>query len=1444
MPRLESCPAPDKWLAFLVGKLHVSESDLMVEHLQDCPVCMSQIDGLDEASDAIVRTLRRSPVRDEFMIEEECQHALAASRRMLTSDECGLGRLRDYQLRKKLGQGGMGAVYEAYHTHLNRNVAIKILPPEKMRSAQAISRFKREMQAIGKLDHANIVRAQDAGEEDGQHFLVMERIDGFDLSAIAKHEGSLRVADVCEIARQTAEALQYAHDNGLVHRDIKPSNLMLTVDGQVKILDLGLALLHGDLPDTHDLTSDGQVMGTLDYMAPEQLGDSHAVDHRADIYSLGATLYRLLTGCAPYGDKRFNTPTKKLMAIATKPFKPIQDFRNDVPPKLVTMLDRMMAKDPDERFPMMAEVAKMVALMANGSDLAKLVQGTEAKAEIGKSAAESSTFDEQEAPKIDTAPYRQVTGSKPLVKPAKAQRKPPIHWIAVATLVFVAMFIAYQILLTIRDRDGQVLTTVEAPQDATIAISQTSTDEPLSNNSLKPPTNGPAMSPKVAGDWLAYGLVAHWTFDDNNPNVARDSSGNGHDGRVFSGEKESPVIRSTDVPPTSQGKGSSLLLVGKQERLVVPHDEDLNIDGSLTITTWINIDASENFVVEFIRKNRRNADHLYERGYLLNTNSRMVTLGLNYSIFETAIPQHMNLADRQWHHVASRWDGKAWTVFFDGQMYASGEWLGNILTNEEPLMIGSVPHGFGVTRLIDDVRIYRRALSDEDIRRLANLKNDGEIPFDAVASEFETTESMSPMALVTRPAKIDGVKSWSIETVVPRGHSNTRSIGGPAISPDGTVAAIATDEGVVRIYDTRTGDEIHAWLGHSTHGSWGAIGWSFDQKYLATAANDGTGHGHDRVYVWEYPSGRVLQTLDLDPAMSFAWSPNQHQMAIWSKSLLLWEPGGALTRVDNASPNSPINKLAWSPDGRLLALGGEDSRIWIWNFDAQRIEKILEPPVSPEAKARLEAISWSPDSHYLAARSSWPDHAVRIWNVDDGTIANTIDEVVEGNPAWSPDGQMIATFDHRNENVAVIRDATIRGKEFKRIHLDTQDTCTAFDWSPDGNTLLALVGGAGLRCYDTPNGDFRFAIDEVKTYLHTWRLNGFLFMTPPTWERPTYQPVDGDWGFYGHMFWNPQECEVFRSKVEVPSSPGSLSQNGRLFATWHWNERKLSVFQDGELGSQSVFDSDIHQIAWAHDNRRLGVATKDHILVWNPYTDEISNTRVSPKGGTRNLTWNTTDTLAIADHHGNATLWNVNEQEVDMTLTHKEGNTTRVVDHMVFSPDGHFFATASNNWGCVNVWNVEGGDRIRVLQGFPGVITIDWIGEHLNWVCNDGTIRGLRLNDDLAPQRLAETFHQGHDLSASFSPGGNFVAIGRGASRWIFEAATGECVSVITGISGGHVMQFSPDGHYLASTDASESIVYCVETESGERLTLLPSEFESRFGWQNNPEKARIAFGE
>lgn len=278
--------------------------------------------------------------------------------------------LGNYVVLDKLGEGGMGVVLKAEHRRMKRIVALKVMSPEVVKARGAIQRFEREVQAVAKLEHPNIVTAHDADQAGDTHFLVMQFVEGDDLSAIVKKSGPLSVDRAVDCVLQAARGLEFAHQNGVIHRDIKPHNLLLSKDGVVKILDLGLARVESSVNVNREttLTSTGAVLGTIDYMSPEQAEDTKVADERSDIYSLGCTLFYLLTACVPYpGD----TVMKRLLAHREAPLPSLvveleargregQATAVAIDARLSTLdaiFRKMIAKSPADRYASMAAVA-------------------------------------------------------------------------------------------------------------------------------------------------------------------------------------------------------------------------------------------------------------------------------------------------------------------------------------------------------------------------------------------------------------------------------------------------------------------------------------------------------------------------------------------------------------------------------------------------------------------------------------------------------------------------------------------------------------------------------------------------------------------------------------------------------------------------------------------------------------------------------------------------------------------------------------------------------------------------------------------------------------------------------------------------------------------------------------------------------------------------------
>lgn len=381
------CPTKSDLNLCLQGKLAEARAEGMLEHAEHCEICSSIIAELDAQaaaeSDRVTDVLRR---QSDFDVTDGCERMMNRAEIYVQGDYAQEEplpkrhllegkRVRDYEIIRPIGEGGMGAVFLARHSRLNRDVALKVLSLRRSGDREAQQRFELEMAIVGKLQHPGIVRALDAGEHEGVQYLVMELVEGADLRQIVDTLGPVDVADACEICRQAAVALDYAHRQKLIHRDVKPSNIMLTRHSVVKVMDLGLARF---TDQNRSLTSTQQAIGSLDFMAPEQLR-ADAIDHRADVYALGCTLHYLLMGEPP--EKR---RTASLMVSRTPR---LDSLRGVLPPPLTRLIQKMLAADPGKRTGSFQDVAEQLEPFCASANLGELAQTTTTLAEPGTSSS-------------------------------------------------------------------------------------------------------------------------------------------------------------------------------------------------------------------------------------------------------------------------------------------------------------------------------------------------------------------------------------------------------------------------------------------------------------------------------------------------------------------------------------------------------------------------------------------------------------------------------------------------------------------------------------------------------------------------------------------------------------------------------------------------------------------------------------------------------------------------------------------------------------------------------------------------------------------------------------------------------------------------------------------------------------------------------------------------
>ena len=270
-------------------------------------------------------------------------------------------RLGHFDLVEYVGGGGMGHVFRAIDTQLGRTVALKVLPPEQASDADALQRFQNEAQSSARLDHDNIARAYYVGEDRGLHFIVFEFVEGINVRLLVERKGPLPLAEAVSYTLQVAEALAHAEARAVVHRDIKPSNVLITPEGRVKLIDMGLARMRHPDPAVADLTASGVTLGTFDYISPEQARDPRNADIRSDIYSLGCTFFFMLAGQPPFPE---GTVLQKLLQHQGDQPPDIQQFRAELPEESSRVLRKMMAKDPRRRYASPAELVADLLLLA------------------------------------------------------------------------------------------------------------------------------------------------------------------------------------------------------------------------------------------------------------------------------------------------------------------------------------------------------------------------------------------------------------------------------------------------------------------------------------------------------------------------------------------------------------------------------------------------------------------------------------------------------------------------------------------------------------------------------------------------------------------------------------------------------------------------------------------------------------------------------------------------------------------------------------------------------------------------------------------------------------------------------------------------------------------------------------------------------------------------
>ncbi|MHC2070432.1 serine/threonine protein kinase [Bremerella sp. T1] len=349
-------PTREELASFFHGTMEESLRQKVEDHVAKCNACCD-----------VLRSLPHDPLVERIHAATSSvdDGVTSISNRTPLFDEEDAGTIPSalldhprYRIIRQLGRGGMGVVYQAEHKMMERPVALKVISSRLMKNELAVERFHQEVKAAAKLSHRNIVAAYDAERAGDLHFLVMEFIEGISLDQLVAQRKPLPVLHACNYVMQAAQGLQHAYSRGTVHRDIKPHNLMRTNRGTIKILDFGLARFATQSEQAHDdpgLTADFTALGTPDYMAPEQARDSKRADIRADLYSLGCTLYFLLAGQPPFPQ---GTAFEKVLGHCEREPQSLTNFRQDIPQEVIAIVVKLMEKQPEQRYQTPAELVE------------------------------------------------------------------------------------------------------------------------------------------------------------------------------------------------------------------------------------------------------------------------------------------------------------------------------------------------------------------------------------------------------------------------------------------------------------------------------------------------------------------------------------------------------------------------------------------------------------------------------------------------------------------------------------------------------------------------------------------------------------------------------------------------------------------------------------------------------------------------------------------------------------------------------------------------------------------------------------------------------------------------------------------------------------------------------------------------------------------------------
>lgn len=1149
--------------------------------------------------------------------------------------------LGNYVLLDKIGEGGMGEVFKAEHRRMRRIVAIKTLPAAMTESDKAVKRFQREVEAAARLVHPNIVAAFDADEAEGTHYLVMEFVDGQNLAAIVTKNGPLSVEKAISCVIQAARGLSFAHSQGLIHRDIKPHNLLMDKSGVVKILDMGLVRFDpaGEAADSvarTKLTFQDQIVGTVDYMSPEQADDTSNVDQRTDIYSLGCTLYRLLTGRPPYGGE---STIQKLMAHREYAVPPLSAARDDIPQTLERVYQKMVAKDREDRYASMDEV---IAALEGGPvddalDLNKSVitaRGGERMPEFSGTGATAvvSPTTVAHAPKLD----------KEVTLRDKEERD------------------------TKRDEKKPAARPTPPAKPAPTPTSKPSPSLPRSrkSNSIPPLVMGGAGAAVLVFAALAAAII--WWFNRppvlviNWPVEERKEGRLELDGRrkKLPAEGDQLIFQMTAGKHKLHAVRRGFAHIDEEFHLSPGERLELPLDWVPTTSTSLQIAPSE---VSTVGPSREEVEKVLRPAWLTMQSERT--------------DERARLATRQRQQLERLASQKSDL----DSLAASGispyelKRAGNGDPAGAPRELVAV---LGDSRLRHPSHVHHVAF-DRESRLLASASQDAAVRiWDALTGEEKLVlrghgtdvrcVAFSPTENLLASGSFDGtIRLWNSTTGAerpPLRRTAEMRVTALAFSPNGKILASSAEDKLVRLWEVATGQELEPFKGHEAKVM--GVAFSDDGKLVASCGEDGS------VKVWNPATREESAKLagHARPARCVAFLPKSHQVASGSEdgTAVLWDADSGAEAKKFDWHGLQVFALAFSADGQTLATGSGHGRIRLWDIAKGDRRLDHDKPAY--------GLAFSPDGNFLAFCGS-PPQAVSLFHLDSAKerLVRTGHAGLVSCAAFSADGKTLVSGGHDYS----LRLWNLGAASEDKSLLGHSNLVSGVAFHPSGNSVFSGGFDLTLREWSVATGK------ERQLLTRTGDLTEYVSALALSPDAKTLACASADRSI---KLWDLESGSI-RATLWGHSEHSSwlaFSPDGGLLAS-AGHDKTIRLFDVAKKKHALILyghEDKVLTLAFSPDGALLASGGQDSQLkLWDlvklgePTTllghgSPVLSLDFSPDGKTI-----VSSGFVPPEQPADIRLWNVAEKKVTRRIATSVGPIHRVV----FSPEGRHVATANSD---------------------------------------------------------------------------------------------------------------------------------------------------------------------